>query len=147
MSEEPIIKIPMHTSIYIGELVGLEYMPPFTSTGGNDGTSSLLGGVNYASAAGGILDETGQHLGERFSLSQQVVNFETNLDALRAQVTTSGGDFEKFLAWSVAVMVLGGNDYVNNYLLTSLYDSSDKYGPEEFATLLIDHYTTQILVS
>jgi hypothetical protein len=80
----------MHAGIYIGDLVGLEYLPPFTSTG-DDGTS-LLGGVNYASAAGGILDETGQHLGERFSLSQQVLNFETNLDALRAQVTTSGGD-------------------------------------------------------
>jgi hypothetical protein len=135
----------MHAGIYIGDLVGLEYLPPFTSTG-DDGTS-LLGGVNYASAAGGILDETGQHLGERFSLSQQVLNFETNLDALRAQVTTSGGDFEQFLAWSVAVMVLGGNDYVDNYLLTSLYDSSEKYGPEDFATLLIDHCTRQILVS
>lgn len=42
-----------------GEKLGLPYLPayadPFTSG------STLLHGVNYASAAGGIMDETGQH--------------------------------------------------------------------------------------
>jgi hypothetical protein len=39
-------------------------VPPYTSTRALNGTAAMqvLGGVNYASAAGGILDETGQHL-------------------------------------------------------------------------------------
>ncbi|GJN32953.1 hypothetical protein PR202_gb21501 [Eleusine coracana subsp. coracana] len=125
------------------DLFGLEYLPPFTSTG-QDGGASLLGCVNYASAAGGILDETGQHLGERFSLSQQVVYLETNLDTIRSSSQLTIG-YEQFLTRSIAVMVLGSNDYINNYLLTPLYDSADKYTPEEFADLLINHYTRQIL--
>lgn len=42
-----------------GEKLGLPYPPPYADqfTSG----SRLLRGVNYASAAGGILDETGQH--------------------------------------------------------------------------------------
>ena len=43
----------------IGALLGLPYLPAFanpTTVG-----SRILLGVNYASAAGGILDETGQN--------------------------------------------------------------------------------------
>lgn len=42
-----------------GEKLGLPYPPPYADqfTSG----SRLLGGVNYASAGGGILDETGRH--------------------------------------------------------------------------------------
>ncbi|KAG8079123.1 hypothetical protein GUJ93_ZPchr0007g4179 [Zizania palustris] len=119
------------------DLLGMDYLPPFTTT------SSLLSGagVNYASAAGGILDETGQHLGERFSLSQQVLNWESNLETIRSQTR----DVEGYLASSIAIMVLGSNDYINNYLLTSLYDSANNYSPEDYADLLINHYTRQIL--
>ncbi|GMH31409.1 hypothetical protein Nepgr_033252 [Nepenthes gracilis] len=43
----------------IGELLGMPYLPAFadpTAVG-----ARILGGVNYASAAAGILDETGRH--------------------------------------------------------------------------------------
>ncbi|XP_059624504.1 GDSL esterase/lipase At1g29670-like isoform X3 [Cornus florida] len=45
---------------YLGDLLELSYVPAFanpSATGRN-----ILRGVNYASAAAGILDETGQHL-------------------------------------------------------------------------------------
>ena len=47
-------------SNFVGELLGLPYLPTFadsSTTGGN-----VLRGVNYASAAAGILDETGRNL-------------------------------------------------------------------------------------
>uniref|UniRef100_A0A0E0CD67 GDSL esterase/lipase n=1 Tax=Oryza meridionalis TaxID=40149 RepID=A0A0E0CD67_9ORYZ len=80
----------------VRDLLGLDYFPPFaTTTHGLNGTS-LFTGVNYASAAGGILDETGQHLGERFCLSQQVLNLDTirtqmegGLEATTTSTTTS----------------------------------------------------------
>ncbi|XP_025819369.1 GDSL esterase/lipase At1g71250-like [Panicum hallii] len=136
-----------HRHLSSGDLLGLEYVPPYTTPGLNG--TALLGGVNYASAAGGILDETGRHLGDRFSLSQQVLNLESNLNAIRSQFGDEDdrSGYERHLARSVAVMVLGGNDYINNYLLAPLYDSGDRYTLDEYAGLLLDLYARQILVS
>jgi hypothetical protein len=43
-----------------GDFLEVSYIPAYTTSGLNG--TRLLGGVNYASAGGGILDETGQHL-------------------------------------------------------------------------------------
>ncbi|XP_020679643.1 GDSL esterase/lipase At1g71250 [Dendrobium catenatum] len=121
--------------------LGLSYLPPYTMPGLNG--TQILGGVNYASAAAGILDESGQYLGERFPLSQQVINFENNLYELRAML---GEKMSDYLAKSIVVMVFGSNDYINNYLLPSLYTTSyNNYTAEQFASLLINSYTRQIL--
>ncbi|CAH8270501.1 unnamed protein product [Arabidopsis lyrata] len=45
---------------FMGELLGLPEIPAFMDT--VDGGVDILQGVNYASAAGGILEETGRHL-------------------------------------------------------------------------------------
>ncbi|KAB1228200.1 hypothetical protein CJ030_MR5G008797 [Morella rubra] len=104
---------------------------------------SIVNGVNYASAAAGILDESGQQLGDRFSLSQQVENFETTLSQLKSQMDEK--DLSQYLARSLVVMNLGSNDYINNYLLPSLYPTSGNYNPKDYADLLINRYTRQIL--
>lgn len=46
-------------NLFIGDWLGIPAPPPFLdpTTAGN----RILGGVNYASAAGGILDESGSH--------------------------------------------------------------------------------------
>ncbi|KAJ3671586.1 hypothetical protein LUZ60_007665 [Juncus effusus] len=64
------------------DVLGLKYLPAHASPGLNG--SKLLGGCNYASAAGGILDISGMYLGERYSLKQQVLNFEQNLNEIKA---------------------------------------------------------------
>ncbi|XP_038716849.1 GDSL esterase/lipase At1g71250 [Tripterygium wilfordii] len=125
----------------LGDLLGVPYPPAFA-----DPTTrgiKLLGGVNYASAAAGILDETGQHYGQRYSLSQQVLNFETTLDQLRTMM--SGRNLSEFLANSLAVLVFGSNDYINNYLMPSLYPSSYNYSPPDFANLLLNRYARQLV--
>ncbi|KAF8412021.1 hypothetical protein HHK36_004580 [Tetracentron sinense] len=128
----------------LGELLGLPYLPAYADplTVG----TNILKGVNYASAAAGILDETGQYLGDRFSLSQQVINFESTLnDQLRNQMGER--ELSQYLAKSIVVMVLGSNDYINNYLLPSMYLTSSTYNPKDYADLLITRYTAQILAS
>ncbi|XP_043711417.1 GDSL esterase/lipase At1g71250-like [Telopea speciosissima] len=125
----------------LGEMLGLPYVPPYA-----DPTTSgarILGGVNYASAAAGILEETGRHYGERYSLNKQVLNFEDTLNQLRSQINPSY--LPQFLAKSIAVMVFGSNDYINNYLLPSLYSTSYYYNPKDFANLLLNHYARQLL--
>ncbi|XP_010252444.1 PREDICTED: GDSL esterase/lipase At1g71250 [Nelumbo nucifera] len=125
----------------LGEMLGLPYPPAFADP--NTAGPRMLRGVNYASAAAGILDETGRHYGERFTLSQQVLNFETTLNQLRQY--TGGSNLTQYLSKSLAVLVFGSNDYINNYLLPSLYSSSYNYDPPAFANLLLNHYTRQIL--
>ncbi|KAJ6762246.1 GDSL-LIKE LIPASE/ACYLHYDROLASE-RELATED [Salix koriyanagi] len=125
----------------LGENLGVPYPPAFADP--NTAGSRILGGVNYASAAAGILDESGQHYGQRYSLSQQVLNFETTLNQIRTLM--SGGNLTEYLGKSVAVLVFGSNDYINNYLMPSIYSSSYYYNPPDFANLLLNHYTRQLL--
>ncbi|KAL6658147.1 hypothetical protein ACP70R_003733 [Stipagrostis hirtigluma subsp. patula] len=125
----------------ICDLLNLAYPPAYTTPG--LAGAGLLGGANYASAGGGILDESGRFLGERYSLEQQVLNFEDNLDEMRK--TMQGDDMAEYLAKSIVMMVIGSNDYINNYLRPPLYSSSFRYTPEQFADLLLNHYTRQIL--
>lgn len=81
--------------------------------------------------------------GDRFTLSQQVLNFEATLDQLRMMM--SPRDLSQFLAKAIAVLVFGSNDYLNNYLMPSLYPTSRIYNPQQFANLLLNRYTRQLL--
>ncbi|KAE8731854.1 GDSL esterase/lipase [Hibiscus syriacus] len=91
----------------------------------------------------GILGESGQHYGERYSLNQQVVNFETTLDQLRTMI--GNDNLTSFLAKSVAVLVFGSNDYINNYLMPSIYSSSFNYNNLQFGNMLLNRYASQLL--
>ncbi|XP_076910295.1 GDSL esterase/lipase At1g71250-like [Bidens hawaiensis] len=123
-----------------GDWLGIAAPPPFSdpTAAGN----RIMGGVNYASAAGGILDETGQHYGDRYSLNQQVVNFETTLSQLRTMMSPE--NLNQLLANSIVVMVFGSNDYINNYLMPNVYATSRTYTPEAFANLLLNRYSRQV---
>ncbi|XP_043722125.1 GDSL esterase/lipase At1g71250-like [Telopea speciosissima] len=127
----------------LGDKLGLPYLPAFADplTVG----TRILKGVNYASAAGGILDISGLHLGQRFSLRQQVISFGITLSQLRIQLGGMNMNLSEYLAKSIAVMALGSNDYVNNYLMPSLYPTSFIYNPRDYADLLVNQYSTQIL--
>ncbi|XP_050215438.1 GDSL esterase/lipase At1g71250 [Mercurialis annua] len=124
----------------LGEMIGVPYPIAYSDPAATG--ARLLGGVNYASAAAGILDESGQQYGERYSLSQQVLNFESNLNELRRML--NGTNLTEFLSKSLAVLVFGSNDYINNYLMPSIYSSSFNYSPPEFANLLLNTYARQL---
>ncbi|PIN15790.1 Triacylglycerol lipase [Handroanthus impetiginosus] len=148
---------------YLGELLEIPVLPAYTSPFALG--KNILRGVNYASAAGGILEETGQNLvltnslfilfyahsfhvgdkcvGERFSLLEQVQNFESTLNELRRQIEEK--ELSNYLAKALVVMTLGSNDYINNYLQPSFYSSSYLYTSKDYADLLINRYTRQIL--
>ncbi|XP_021775249.1 GDSL esterase/lipase At1g71250 [Chenopodium quinoa] len=124
----------------LGERLAIPYLPAFADPAAIG--LRIIRGVNYASAGAGILDVTSRHWGNRFSLSQQVLNFERSLDQLRNMMT--GRNMTQYLEKSVAFLAFGTNDYINNYLMSS-YDSSYNYRPPEFANLLLNSYARQIL--
>ncbi|KAK2656431.1 hypothetical protein Ddye_009483 [Dipteronia dyeriana] len=125
---------------FLGDLIGLPLLP--TSEASFRG-ADIDRGVNYASAAAGILDESGQLLGERFNLRQQVENFRSTVEQLKKQINKT--KMEEYLAKSLIVMNLGSNDYINNYLIPSFYNSSSNYNPLQYARLLITQYTINIM--
>ncbi|KAL1191266.1 GDSL esterase/lipase [Cardamine amara subsp. amara] len=126
---------------FIGELLGLPEIPAFMDT--VDGGVDILRGVNYASAAGGILEETGRHLGERFSMGRQVENFEKTL--MEISRSMSRESVKEYMAKSLVVVSLGNNDYINNYLKPSLFLTASIYDPSSFADLLLSNFTTHLL--
>ncbi|KAM7253218.1 hypothetical protein ACFE04_025836 [Oxalis oulophora] len=125
----------------LAEMMDVAYPAAYADP--NTRGSRLLAGVNYASAAAGILDETAQHYGERYSLNQQVLNFENTTSQLRRMM--GSGNFTNYLSKSIAVLVFGSNDYINNYLMPSSYGSSYSYSPSQFANLLLNRYARQLL--
>ncbi|XVF14680.1 hypothetical protein REPUB_Repub09cG0082300 [Reevesia pubescens] len=124
-----------------GDLLGLPLLPAFTIT--FTGEEDIRSGVNYASAAAGILDESGLNLGDRFSLNQQVQNFRSTLNQMKNQMDEE--ELNQYLRKSLVVMNIGSNDYINNYLQPSFYSSSSTYTPEDFSDVLIDNYAGQIM--
>ncbi|KAF5778935.1 putative triacylglycerol lipase [Helianthus annuus] len=126
---------------YLGDFLGLPLLPAYANP---DATGSgLLQGVNYASASAGILEETGRNLGERISFRQQVENFASNLEQLKNEMKAE--QLTKYLKKSLTVVIMGSNDYINNYLLTSFYATSYIYPPTTYTDLLIQQYTKRIL--
>ncbi|KAL4295038.1 hypothetical protein AHAS_Ahas18G0288100 [Arachis hypogaea] len=124
----------------LGEFFGHPYLPSFAAA--QIQGRNITWGVNYASAAAGILDETGRNLGARITFNQQVQNFQTTVTQLKT--TMDDMNLSQYLAKSLAIVNHGSNDYINNYLLSGLYSSSFLYDPKTYADILIQQYKTQI---
>ncbi|KAM7530512.1 hypothetical protein LguiB_033922 [Lonicera macranthoides] len=115
------------------------YIPPYANARGR----SILGGVNYASAAAGIRDETGQQLGGRISFGGQINNYKNTVQ----QVVNILGDENtaaNYLSKCIYSVGLGSNDYLNNYFMPAFYSTSRQYTPEQYANILIQQYSQQI---
>ncbi|KAJ0965339.1 hypothetical protein J5N97_026477 [Dioscorea zingiberensis] len=127
---------------YGARWLGLPYPPPYLSL--ESKTTKILRGVNYASAAAGILDETGRHYGARVSFNGQILLFEKTVRIQLPILIPDPIALSQFLANSMFVINIGSNDYINNYLLPEQYTSSRTYSPEAFADLLISSFTRQL---
>ncbi|GMI83217.1 hypothetical protein like AT1G29670 [Hibiscus trionum] len=100
----------------LGEMLKLpRLIPPFSdpSTKG----SRVVHGVNFASGASGILDETGFVARQVITLNQQIRNFEEiTLPDLEQQLGCKGRSSEVLKNY-MFVVGTGGNDYSFNYFL------------------------------
>uniref|UniRef100_A0A0E0LQL2 Uncharacterized protein n=1 Tax=Oryza punctata TaxID=4537 RepID=A0A0E0LQL2_ORYPU len=101
----------------------------------------LLKGVNFASAAAGILDESGGNFVGRIPFNQQIDNFETTVEQIAGAVGKEAA--ASMVARSILFVGLGSNDYLNNYLMPN-YHTRRRYNPRQFADLLADRYAAQL---
>ncbi|CAO2832382.1 unnamed protein product [Amaranthus hypochondriacus] len=121
----------------IAELLGLPLIPAYSEARGNQ----VLHGVNYASAAAGILDVTGRNFVGRIPFNEQMSNFETTLDTITASV--GADDVSRSIAKCLFFVGMGSNDYLNNYLMPN-YPTRNQYNAHQFANLLVQQYTIQL---
>ncbi|KAG6419285.1 hypothetical protein SASPL_121501 [Salvia splendens] len=126
----------------IAELLGFDdYIPPYAQARGQQ----ILRGVNYASAAAGIREETGQQLGARIDFTGQVNNYKNTV----SQIVDIIGDEDSaanYLSKCIYSIGVGSNDYLNNYFMPQYYTTSRQYSTEQYADVLIRQYTDQLRV-
>ncbi|KAL3744024.1 hypothetical protein ACJRO7_013300 [Eucalyptus globulus] len=122
----------------IAQLLGFDkYIPPFATARGND----TLQGVNYASGAAGIRDESGQQQGDIISLNRQLGNHLITVSRVREIL---GGNESAYLNKCIYTVGMGSNDYLNNYFMPNIYPTSSMYTPEQYADVLIKQYKQQL---
>ncbi|MCD7460140.1 hypothetical protein HAX54_042949 [Datura stramonium] len=129
-----------NTADFLAELLGFDkYIEPFATVKGVE----MFRGVNYASGAAGIRDESGIHLGDRISLNRQLRNHKVTISHLSTMLGNRTVTKE-YLSKCIYIVGMGNNDYINNYLMPQFYLSSHLYKPEKYATILIHQYSEQL---
>lgn len=124
----------------LGEYLGLPFLPAYL----NPATTgqAILRGVNYASAAGGILDASGKNYVARLSFNVQLRNFQNTLGELNSLLGGPGPTAD-FLSKSLFSIVFGSNDYLNNYIINST-GYSQQYTPDAYRVLVADQFAKQL---
>ncbi|KAH9781450.1 GDSL esterase/lipase [Citrus sinensis] len=126
----------------LAQLLGFpNYIPPYARTRG----PALLRGVNYASGAAGILDQTGTNLGDHTSMNQQVAAFGETVLQMRRYFRGDNNALNNYLSKCIFYSGMGSNDYLNNYFMPTFYSTSSDYTTKAFAALLLQEYTRQLM--
>ncbi|KAL2651925.1 hypothetical protein R1flu_020053 [Riccia fluitans] len=127
------------TSDWINDLLRLPLAPPYLS---RESRMFPFQGANFASAGAGILNNTGNVLGEKISGWQQIELF---LERRNGLIATMGVDAaSKHLRDSILYFATGGNDYIHNWITN---DTDAALLPNnEFNTLLLTTFENQLQV-
>ncbi|MQM11091.1 hypothetical protein Taro_043995 [Colocasia esculenta] len=125
----------------LAQLLGFRgYIPPREGTRG----TAILRGLNFASGAAGIRDETGNNLGDHFSMVEQVEHFRTTAQQMARMFRGNRTALFGYLNRCIFAVGMGSNDYLNNYFMPSMYSTSYDYNPKTYAALLIQDYERQL---
>ncbi|CAI0418762.1 unnamed protein product [Linum tenue] len=123
-------------------LIGFQnFIPPFARA---RAPREVLRGVNFASGAAGIREETGNNLGDHASLSQQVTNFGNVVQVMLRYFRGDASLLNSYLGRCIFFSGMGSNDYLNNYFMSNFYTTSSDYTPKAFASVLLQDYANQL---
>ncbi|CAI9752770.1 unnamed protein product [Fraxinus pennsylvanica] len=122
----------------IAEFLGLPYSLPYFSLRG----SPELTGLNYASAACGILPETGKSSGICLNFDEQINLFNLTVELELSKHYKTSSEVSDYLSKSLFVITIGSNDYLS-YAGRQLLNAKQRYDPQSFAKLLVDNLSLQ----
>ncbi|KAK4796258.1 hypothetical protein SAY86_028584 [Trapa natans] len=96
---------------YLALKLGLPFVPSYLGQIGS--VEAMIHGVNFASAASGIIFSSGSELGQHVSFSQQIQQF---IDTVQHFILHMGEDSTKeIISRSVVYISIGVNDYIHYY--------------------------------
>ncbi|KAI3506023.1 hypothetical protein L1887_28376 [Cichorium endivia] len=122
----------------IGDLLGFKSFPPPYLAPTTVGPV-LLQGVNYASGASGILDESGANWLARIPMDAQLENFaKTKLNIISS---IGAPATNKLFTTALYQVTTSSNDFINNYFLPSL---KERPPPETFIRTMISSFRRQL---
>ncbi|XP_022977773.1 GDSL esterase/lipase At5g41890 [Cucurbita maxima] len=125
----------------IGEYLGAEsFPPPFLAP--NTEADTIYTGINYASGAAGILDETGFLFLGRIPLREQVKHFEESRDYI---VKVKGeNETMKLLKEAIFSLTFGSNDIINYFQPSIPFFQSNKVAPSDYLDHMISNLTIHL---
>lgn len=118
------------TTDFIAASLSLPSPPPYVSAGDN-----IEHGVNFASAASGILEVTGNIFGEHYSMPRQIRNFEDVKNRLEQKVGTAMSS--SIISKAIFYITTGSNDYFLTYYSRPPNPLYATLSPGQFSDLLI----------
>ncbi|XP_057522059.1 GDSL esterase/lipase 7-like [Amaranthus tricolor] len=118
---------------FIADYLGLPYPPPYIMPF----RPKIVTGYNYASAACGILPETGKEIGLCLDLEEQVKLFERTIRKQLSSKLKNPSQLSQHLEKSIFMVNIGSNDFLGNYFGSSS-GTRQRYNPQQFNQLLID---------
>ncbi|KAI3510541.1 hypothetical protein L1887_17613 [Cichorium endivia] len=133
----------LNAADYVAKDLGFDnFIPPYATVKGK----CILTGVNYASGGSGILDKSGQNLGERFSFNKQIRNHKKVISRIKT-LQGNGSHTHDYLKKCLYMVQTGSNDYINNYFAPVSKDKTNNVTPDQFAIILINQFSRQINAS
>ncbi|XVF10307.1 hypothetical protein REPUB_Repub07fG0171300 [Reevesia pubescens] len=125
----------------VGQALGAKsFPPPYLAP--NTQAEAILRGINYASGASGIMDETGFLFIGRIPLREQVNNFEQNRNFM---VNAMGENrTREFLKKAIFSLTIGSNDILNYVQPSIPFLGHDKVFPTTFQDFMISNLTLQL---
>ncbi|KAK8635440.1 hypothetical protein V6N13_004177 [Hibiscus sabdariffa] len=125
---------------FIAQLLGFkDNIPAFATSRGRN----IFNGVNYASGSAGIRNETESNLGVCIPFNQQIKNHKTII----SMITKLMGNYSAtnlLLKQCIYSVQIGSNDYINNYFRPKFYETSRRFTPSKYATLLVQQLSLQL---
>ncbi|KAM0048701.1 putative triacylglycerol lipase [Helianthus debilis subsp. tardiflorus] len=120
----------------IGQLLGFNKFIPSYATARN---KDFKRGVNYGSGCAGIRKESGRHLGDRIFMNRQLRHHKSIVSKL-----TQSKKNRSLLKRCVYIVNIGSNDYLNNFFLHDIYNTSNKYTKDQYAKVLVRQFSKQL---
>ncbi|KAJ9555694.1 hypothetical protein OSB04_010308 [Centaurea solstitialis] len=112
------------------------------SLASNAASNAILGGINYASGASGILEATGTLFVGRIPLRMQIDNFERS----RAEMVKTMGEngTRNFLKNAIFSLTIGSNDIITYFLPNLPFVGKDNISPTNLQDTMVSNITLHI---
>lgn len=85
--------------------------------------------------------------GAHTSMNDQVANFGNTVQQLRRFFRGDDASLNSYLNKCLFFSGMGSNDYLNNYFMSDFYSTSTDYTVKAFASVLLQDYSRQLVVS